>query len=318
MAIEVINPGLQTTIQAGPRTGWRHKGVPASGAADTLSLALANRLVANPPDAPALEVTVSAAKFRFTHKSVVALTGGIAQISVNDQAVRAHETLTLQPNDALNIDAFTKGARIYIAVAGGTKGANWLDSYSTYLPAGLGGHQGRTLQESDLIPIDFLASHTEQPIQKTVTPPDLRPHIGHSWMLRAMPGPDAHLISGGEPEFYNRTYKLSRRASRMGAELDGHILKLNSDGRLPSAAVFPGTVQCPPSGKPFLLMADAQATGGYPRIAHVIRADRHMLGQIRPGDQIQFRRCMPDEAARILKEKTKLLQGWLGDAFQLR
>jgi biotin-dependent carboxylase-like uncharacterized protein len=318
MAIEVINPGLQTTIQAGPRTGWRHKGVPASGAADTLSLALANRLVGNDLQATGLEVTLSAASFRFTQKGTIALTGGTADITVNKQQELAHRRINVQSGDYLNINTLTKGARIYMAVAGGMRGANWLGSDSTYLPAGLGGHQGRALRREDLISIGFPQQSIAAPTQETRTPPDLRPHIGHSWMLRAVPGPDMHLVSGSVAEFYNQTYRLSRRTNRMGAALDGHILKLNSGGRLASAAVFPGTVQCPPDGMPFLLMADAQTTGGYPRIAQVIRADRHMLGQIRPGDRIQFRRCTPQEAANVLREKTVLLQKWLGNTFQLR
>ena len=138
-------------------------------------------------------------------------------------------------------------------------------------------------------------------------------------MLRATPGPEANLLSAhAQAEFFKQTFYVSNRASRMGAELEGQPLELISDGRLPSAAVFPGTVQCPPSGLPFLLMADAQTTGGYPRIAQIIRADRHLLGQLRPGDRVQFRRTSPQEAARVLKEKTALFRPWLGDTFQLR
>jgi len=318
MAIKVINPGPQTTIQSSPRTGFRHKGVPASGAADSLSLALANRLVGNDPDAPALEITLAAASFRFEEESVISLTGGEAEIAINDRFVQRHKRLVIHSGDELSIHPLTKGARIYVAVSGGTQSSMWLNSGSTYLPAALGGHKGRALKSNDLISFNFSPHFPEKDTDILNTPIHLRPYVGHSWLLRASPGPEAHLLLDSEAGFYRRTFQISKRANRMGAELEGNILKLNSDGRLPSAAVFSGTVQCPPSGNPFLLMADAQTTGGYPRIAQVIRADRHMLGQLRPGDRIQFRRTSPQEAARVLKEKTALFRPWLGDAFQLR
>lgn len=103
----------------------------------------------------------------------------------------------------------------------------------------------------------------------------------------------------------------------MGGALDGAPVAAPGDGRMPSAAVFPGTVQCPPSGVPFLLMADAGTTGGYPRIAQIIRADRHLMGQIRPGDTVRFLKVSPDKAAEVLRDKTALFSDWLGDAFEL-
>jgi allophanate hydrolase subunit 2 len=47
-AIEVIDPGLMTTIQDLGRPGWAHAGVPPSGAVDPRSLERGNRLVGNP------------------------------------------------------------------------------------------------------------------------------------------------------------------------------------------------------------------------------------------------------------------------------
>jgi len=318
MSLKVVNPGLQTTLQASPREGFRHKGVPSCGPADPLSMALANRLVGNALDAPSLEITLSAASFKFTRKSLIALTGGQAEITLNGNSLLRFQKYTVNSQDIINIKALSKGARIYLAIAGGFQADTWLGSRSTYLPAGLGGHQGRILQPDDEIHFNYSDSHPLNATQGLITPSNLRPFVGHSWMLRAAPGPDINLLSKGEADLYKKTFTLSNRASRMGAELDGHPLTLKSDGRLPSAAVFPGTVQCPPSGKPFVLMADAGTTGGYPRIAQIIRADRHMLGQIRPGDRIQFKRTTPQEAAAILKAKTALFRPWLGHAFELR
>jgi len=317
MGLIVLNGGLQTTLQAGARTGFRHMGVPASGPADGLSHALANRLVGNALETTTLEITLAGASFKFTANCRIALSGGEADIFINTLAQPQYKTLRVKSGDTLEISPLKRGARIYLAIEDGLDGDHWLGSTSTYLPAALGGYHGRALKTDDTIKISPRKKNSED-APCLETPQNLRPHMGASWMLRATPGPEANALSDqSQTDFYQHVFHVSHRASRMGVELDSQSLHLTTDGRLPSAAVFPGTVQCPPSGHPFLLMADAQTTGGYPRIAHVIRADRHMLGQLRPGDQIQFRRTTPQEAASVLKAKTDLLRVWLGDTFQL-
>lgn len=318
MSIQILNGGLQMTIQAGPRNGRRHKGVPASGAADPVSHALANHLVGNPLDAASLEITLSGARLLFEENSLIAITGGEAEILHNSAHVQQHFSIFISSGDTLEIKALTKGARTYVAIAGGIIAQTWLGSPSTYLPAKLAGYHGRALIAGDRLQL----SQKSRPWKLThplTTPDHLHPYIGGSWMLRALPGPDFDCLTpAAQTNLFAKRFQVSNRASRMGVELSRQKLALTSDGKLPSAAVFPGTLQCPPSGKPFLLMADAQTTGGYPRIAQIIRADRHMLGQLRPSDQIQLRRSTPDEAAQILKEKTELFRAWLGDTFQLR
>ncbi len=105
---------------------------------------------------------------------------------------------------------------------------------------------------------------------------------------------------------------MGSRASRMGMALDGAPLVAGESSNMPSAAVFPGTVQLPPDGRPYLLGPDAQTTGGYPRIAQVIRADRHLIGQLGSGSRIQFVRTTIERATEIHREKLSLLSSWLG------
>lgn len=98
----------------------------------------------------------------------------------------------------------------------------------------------------------------------------------------------------------------------MGIALEGALLRRGQSSDMPSAAVFPGTIQLPPSGQPYLLGPDAQTTGGYPRIAQVIRADRHLIGQLGPGSRIQFVETTTERATDIYREKLALLSSWLG------
>ena len=98
----------------------------------------------------------------------------------------------------------------------------------------------------------------------------------------------------------------------MGMALDGAPLASSDSANMPSAAVFPGTIQLPPSGQPYLLGPDAQTTGGYPRIAQVIRADRHLIGQMGSGSRVRFVQTTAERATEIYREKLSLLTSWLG------
>ena len=149
MGLKVLNGGLQTTLQASPRIGFRHKGCPASGPADGLSHALANRLVGNAFDAAALEITLSGICVAFTADCHIAITGGEAGITINSRPSDSHSTLFVKSGDILETGPITKGARIYLAIEGGIASEDWLGSGSTYLPATLGGYHGRQLRPND-------------------------------------------------------------------------------------------------------------------------------------------------------------------------
>ena len=308
MTIRIIKAGLQTTIQSGPRTGLRHVGVPASGAADPLSLALANRLVGNQLLAPALEVTLSGLSLKFESALNFALTGAPSSAELNGVKVGYHETLSAAANDVLSIQPGTSGARIYIAFGGELLANEILGSASTYLPAALGGFEGRALQNDDRLTV----RPSSVSVEVVRTPQEFRPPTSHSWALRACHGGEAALLVEQDSVF-NTSFTVGNRADRMGMALEGDRVRVDSEGRMPSVPVFPGTVPCPQSGQLFLLSVDAQTTGGYPRVAQIVRADRHLLGQIRPGDKIQLLLRDEETAIRELREKIYYWKEWLPD-----
>lgn len=308
MSIRVLKPGAQTTVQAGPRSGQRHFGVPAGGAADPLSLALANRLVGNDLSAPAFEATFVGPRLRIECDTQIAITGAPATASVNDSPVELHKTIAATAGDELEVGAAELGCRIYIAIRGGLLAEQVLGSMSTYLPAALGGHEGRALQAGDALRLGTREGNA----LNLHTPVAFRPPITTSLALRACHSVETGLLPKDELDaLFGTTWTVGRRADRMGLALEGKTLSVNSDGRMPSAAVFPGTLQCPEDGVPFLLSVDAQTTGGYPRVLQVTRADRHRLGQLRPGDRVQFLRREPDEAIAELRAMHDLLREWL-------
>lgn len=306
MSVSVIKPGLQSTIQSRPRIGLRHLGVPASGAADPLSLALANRLVANRWDAPAIEATLLGPELEFDSALAFALAGGNVSARLNGDAVDSHETVFAEPGDLLRVGPVETGARVYIAVAGGFAVDAVLGSASTYVPAELGGHEGRALRGGDRLSVaGSIVPHAR-------TPAEFRPPMTSSWALRACPAPETgSLTSRSCDTLFDANWTIARRADRTGLQLDGERLEVESDGRMPSAAVFPGTVQCPEDGVPFVLSVDAGTVGGYPRVAQVARADRHQLGQFRPGDHVRLLRREPDEAIAELRAKIEYWREWL-------
>ena len=299
---EIIKPGLSTTIQDLGRPGQRHLGVPLSGAADIVSMALVNAAVGNPPDAAGLECTLNGPTIRFSHAAKFAIGGADMPATLNDQPVSRYASVDANPGDELVLGAASAGARTYIAFAGGIGGDEFLGSRSTYIPAALGGCGGRALRSGDKLIGAGLAAGPTRDIAKA-----LQPAFTHDFILRAVAGPETHAVDAHDHEiFFSVKWTLTRRADRMGAELDGPKLNATSPATMASSPVFPGIVQLPPGGSPFLLLSDAQTVGGYPRIAQVIAADLPLAGQIRPGDHVWFRKTTPDVARDIALKKSAL------------
>ena len=181
MSLLVTRAGLQTTIQAQPRIGQRHLGMPLCGPADPLSMALANRLLENPLLAPALEVTLSGCELRFSEPQSFAVTGAPCDIELNSKPVNMHKSYRAEDGDTLQIGPAKKAVRAYVAVGGGLIGDEFLGSVSTYMPAALGGHAGRALRDGDKIKVN--AGAEDRAVLQT--PPEFRPQFSNAWALRA-------------------------------------------------------------------------------------------------------------------------------------
>jgi biotin-dependent carboxylase-like uncharacterized protein len=308
MTLIVEKPGLQTTIQGRPRTGQRHLGVPASGPADPLSMALANRLVGNAAFSSALETTLTGVTLRFESDAFIAVTGAVSLCSLNDIEIEQHATIAVRPDDVLVVGSAEKGVRSYVAFSGGLEAQEILGSTSTYLTAELGGLEGRALRENDVLvagnclPMDTLLE----------TPAEYRLPMLGAWSVRA--GMSCESSEMKEPEqLFERKFSVANRSDRMGVKLDGHKIEAASDARMPSVAVFPGIVQCPQDGSPYILSVDSGTTGGYPRVAKVTRMDLHILGQLRSGNGLRLIERDDERAAIELREKHAYWRHWLPD-----
>ena len=306
--LKVVSSGIQTTLQGKYRVGFRHLGVPYSGPADPLSMAIANRLVGNSSFATSLEITFGGFVADVETPCTIAVTGAGGDVLINDENKPHHETLQLNAGDRLDVPQATTGMRIYLSIHGGFTADTLFGSTSTYLPAGFGGLGGRAVNAGDVLE----ASARGQFDQTLSSPTDLVQVFSNSFALRTCESAETKLLTQDSLErLFQRPFIAGRQATRMGLSLESEPLRLNSDGLMKSTAVFPGTIQCPQSGTPIALLCDAQTTGGYPRVAHIARCDRHLLGQVRPGDKIQLLHRSHDAAARELEEKTNLLRSWI-------
>ncbi len=295
---KVISSGPQTTVQDAGRTGLRHLGVPQSGAADRVSFALANASVGNHWDAPALECALGGLALEFTRKSAFALGGADMMATLNGAPIPQYQQCPVQPGDRLALNQARIGLNGYVAIEGGVAGADFLGGVATHLPARLGGIEGRALQSGDVV------ANKDSSGTPTEISAHLRPSLSHDWFLRAIPGPEFNLFNAAaQGRFFSSSFIADRRGDRMGVRLNGDPMTTQDTSPMKSSAVFPGTVQCPPDGAPFVLLSDAQTLGGYPRIAQIIDADLPLAGQIRPGDRIWFRETTPEAARSITVQR---------------
>ncbi len=297
MEMIVVRPGVHTTVQDLGRPGYRHAGVPLGGAMDAFALRVANTLVGNPEGAAGLEITLGGVEFRFTEAGVVAVGG--AEFT----GVPAWRPLAIPAGGSLTLGTCRRGYRAYVAVRGGLAVPPVLGSQSTYVRAGLGGIQGRPLQEGDRLPVQAADSPVAVPPQ--ITPLwDLLPPYSTEPVIRVVPGAQADWFGA---DWVAEPYQVAPQSDRMGLRLKGAKLT-GGDGRdLLSSGIVSGTVQVPPDGQLILLGADAQTIGGYPQIAHVISVDLPLVAQLRPGDRIRFRLVTLAEAQwLVLKREQEL------------
>jgi biotin-dependent carboxylase-like uncharacterized protein len=310
MSLLITRAGLLSTIQARPRIGQRHLGVPLCGPADPLSMALANHLLGNAVLAPALEVTLSGIEIFFQGDSLFAISGAPCDASLNGKVIESHRAYAAKTGDELRIGPAKQGVRTYVAVGGGLVGDEFLGSVSTYTPAAFGGFEGRALRNYDRIEV----LRNEGMTSDMRTPPEFQPPSTKASALRACIGSEFKSLSSVDQiALFDTNFSVGIRSDRMGIQLQGKAFKMASAGYLDSAPIFPGCVQCPTSGVPYLLSVDAQTTGGYSQLAQVARVDRHVIGQLRAGGHARLLRRTPEEATAELREKHDYWREWLPD-----
>lgn len=287
-AVEVLEPGPLLTIQDRGRRAWGHLGVPAGGAADRRSAAGANHMAGNPADRAVLEATLGGCRLRLWADRKVAVTGAVADVTVDGLPARQHAGLYLRAGSELAVGGCRRGVRVYIAIAGGVDAVQVLGSRSTDTLSWLG---PAPLRSGDVIPLgepqtaaarDLAPVGTELPLADTVMVVRARRGPRHDWLspegLRALA--TAEFVVAGSSD-------------RTGVRLEGPPLARSREGDIPSEGMVPGAVQLPPDGRPIILLRNHPTTGGYPVVAVVDDEGVDSLSQAAPGQRLRLRLLSP-------------------------
>jgi biotin-dependent carboxylase-like uncharacterized protein len=320
MAIEIIEPGLGSTVQDLGRPGYYNVGIPPSGALDLRSALVANLLVGNDDGAALIESPYMGPKLRFTDPTVVAVTGGRMDVKLNGQDVPQWESFEVAAGDELSFGYLQEGARIYIAVAGGIDVPAVLGSRSTYAIGAFGGFSGRPLQAGDVVPTGKGNGRAGQSV-----PEHLRPTFSREIDVRVVMGLyDYRLTSAGRASFLESEWTLTPVADRMGFRYSGPTLEWEERvqpfgaGSDPSNIVdagYPiGSIQVPGGVEPIILHREAVSGGGYAMVATVISVDMDVVAQCSPGTRTRFREVSLDEALaarHVARERTEQLRSAL-------
>jgi len=300
--LEILSPGALTSVQDLGRFGHGRYGVAPSGAVDTFSLRIANLLVGNREDQACLEAMLLGPRIRALTDIVVAVTGGNLLPQRNKQPLEMWQAHLIEKDDVLTFKAPISGLRVYIAVAGGIGVPSIMGSRSSNLPSGFGGFQGRPLKKDDIL-IWEASPGSLRAADRTFNS-NWIPQYPTKWSIRTIWGPqDDHFSENNRNNFLNASYKMSPESDRTGIRLQGPLIQRKSDieESIISEGVIAGSIQIPGDGKPIIILGET-VTGGYRKIATVISADLPLLGQTKPGDEIQFIAVSLVEAHQILRE----------------
>jgi urea carboxylase len=315
-AFEVVDPGMQTTVQDYPgRTGYWHVGVPPSGPMDPLAFRLVNRLVGNDDHAAGLECTMTGPRLRFYSHAVIALGGADMKARLDGVPVERWRTIEVKAGAELRLGAAAgAGARAYIAIRGGLNVPAYLGSRATFILGKFGGHAGRVLRMGDMLrwhePTAPGAPLAAPDSQTGELPEALTPQYSHEWDIGVLYGPH------GAPDFFTEgdistllgaAWKVHYNSDRTGVRLIGprpawarrdggeaglHPSNLHDNAYAIGAMDFTGDM-------PILLGTDGPSLGGFVCPAVIAQAELWKMGQLRAGDTVRFRLITNAQAARL-------------------
>ncbi len=327
ISLRVLTPGFQTTLQDLGRQSFAHLGISASGAADPLSLRIANLLTGNAENTPALEMTLTGSTLVFDglpdeKPAVIALAGSDFHAQLDGMSVPMWQAFHVRPGQTLRMGGTSpgSGARCYLAIRGGFRVPELLGSASTHLLSHFGGREGRALKRGDVLQIHIPQINVPQINTQQITPsgpggslgrvaPEFVASISGHKIIRVTPGPQRSWFPDAAlSELCGKAYTVTESSNRSGLRLSGTLITVARTEQMLTEGVSLGAIQIPPDGQPIIVFVEQQTTGGYPKIANVILADMHRVGQLRPRDHVQFEVVTLEEAVSLLQRQEEALR----------
>lgn len=295
MSILIKKSGVLSTVQDLGRTKFRRFGINPNGAMDKSAARLINILLGNDENEAVLETHFPPAQILFEQSAIVALGGANFAAQIENETIENWRPFFVEANQTLTFSEKISGNRAYLAVRGGFQTERWLDSASTNLTAQIGGFHGRQLEKGDQLFFDskFQIPNSKSEISnlkfRYTISEKIVPHYSAFPTVRVVAGAEFECLTAlSEQNFLKKSFTVSRDSNRMGFRLNGEPLCLLDKIEMVSAAVDFGAIQLLPDGQLIVLMADAQTSGGYPRLAHVVSTDLPVLAQLGAGDRVAF------------------------------
>lgn len=294
--IEIMKPGVYTTIQDQGRYGYQASGIVVSGVMDKRSYELGN-IILQQQNAPAFEFVMTGPTLKFHQSAVITITGAAFQPTIDGQQISMWRPVQVLAGSILAIGSAKRGMYGYLFVKG-LDIPQTLGSTSTYEKANL----GKRLQKGDTF---HVIPSSVKKVNWSLKPLNFDKHV----TIHVVKGTEYNLFTEASlKQFFHTPYIVTTEANRMGYRLQGLTLQQKVQQELLSSAVTYGTIQVPPNGQPIVLMADRQTTGGYAKIAQVISTDLSTLAQCMPGTSILFKLISLEEAQTILIREYRAYQ----------
>ncbi|MBY5416534.1 biotin-dependent carboxyltransferase family protein [Rhizobium leguminosarum] len=298
--ILIKQAGPMLTVQDLGRIGMLHLGVSGSGPMDGPSMRIANRLVGNDDGQAVLEFAHVGGHFEVAEPVRFAVTGGAVEITVDGERRHGWESFSLLPGQVLKIGAMRDAVWGYLALSGGIETPPVLGSRSTHLRTGIGGLDGRRLSAGDRLPLGVTRSAPMMALRR----PFRRP-LGP---VRVVKGPQGdHFDAAAWRDFLETGFVVSANRDRMAQMLEGPAVRAVAGHDIVSDGTVSGSIQVPASGRPIVLMAERQTTGGYPKIATVASIDLPRLAQAMTGASLRFKEISQDEAETLFIAQSQAL-----------
>jgi antagonist of KipI len=307
MSMEVIKAGIADTFQDGGRYGHQHLGINPNGAMDLIAMHVANALAGNEMNEAVLELCFPASVLLFRKPALMALSGANFNAALNGKPVPLNQSISVPAGSELKFTRIEKGVFGYLAIHGGFGLVSWLNSVSTNAKAHMGGWKGRSLQKGDEIPLRKEISLSDE-VKIFPWRANVVDFYSDSKSFQFLRGNEFDwLDEQSKKKLAEDSFVMTAVRDRMGYRLKGEALTRRNAELISTAATF-GTIQLLPDGQLIILMADHQTTGGYPRIAQVIAADRSRLVQRNVGEVIQFQQISLGEAEDLMVVQRKTLK----------
>ncbi len=312
MGLVVKKPGVITTIQDTGRFGYQGSGFSTNGVMDHRAFAIANLLVENDPNAPVLEFALAGPTLRFTTNTFFAVTGGDFQPTLDGKPVAPYTAVMVKRGSILRFKAAKTGCYGYVAIAGNSVDVpEVMGSRSTNLKCDFGGWRGGPLAAGDYLPfttkgVDFLPNLGSHRIGND---DDFYRFNDEEVTVRVVPGPQEDMFTkAGLDTFYGQPYLTTTKCDRMGYRLDGPEIETKHGSDIISDGIAFGAVQVPSHGRPIIMLADRQTTGGYAKIGTIATVDIPKLVQRQPGSKVRFQRVSVQEAQALMREEARLFE----------